>query len=82
VAALRLARKGYRITVLESGRRWRGKEFDRSAWNLRRTFWLPFLGLVGLTRIPVFKDTFIASGAGVGGGSLISPRAALMASSA
>lgn len=71
VAALRLAQKGYRVTVLESGRRWRDEEFDRSAWNLRRTFWWPSLGLVGPTRISVFRDIFIASGAGVGGGSLI-----------
>jgi cholesterol oxidase len=71
VAALRLAEKGYRVVVLESGRRWRDEEFARTGWNLRRMFWAPMLGLLGPTRISVFKDIFIASGAGVGGGSLV-----------
>lgn len=71
VAALRLAEKGYRVAVLETGRRLRDEDFARSGWNLRRMFWLPALGLVGPTRISVFKDIFIASGAGVGGGSLV-----------
>lgn len=71
VAALRLAEKGYRVAVLEAGRRWRDEEFNRTGWNLRRMFWAPALGLVGPTRISIFKDIFIASGAGVGGGSLV-----------
>ena len=71
VAALRLAEKGYRVAVLEAGRRWRDEEFNKSGWNLRRMFWAPALGLVGPTRISIFKDIFIASGAGVGGGSLV-----------
>lgn len=71
VAALRLAEKGYRVRVLEAGRRWRDADFERSGWNLRRTFWMPRLGLVGTLRVNMFKDVFIASGAGVGGGSLV-----------
>jgi len=71
VAALRLAEKGYRVAVIEAGRRWRDEDFDRTGWNLRRMFWAPALGLVGPTRISLFKDIFIASGAGVGGGSLV-----------
>lgn len=71
VAALRLAEKGYRVAVLESGRRYGDDDFPRSGWNLRRMFWLPRLGGIGPTRLSVFKDIFIASGAGVGGGSLV-----------
>jgi cholesterol oxidase len=71
VAALRLAEKGYRVAVLETGRRLRDDDFAKTGWNLRRMFWLPALGLVGPTRISIFKDIFIASGAGVGGGSLV-----------
>jgi cholesterol oxidase len=71
VAALRLAEKGHRVLVLETGRRWRDADFDRSGWNLRRLFWAPRLGLVGPQRVSLFKDIFIASGAGVGGGSLV-----------
>jgi cholesterol oxidase len=70
VAALRLAAKGYSVGVLECGRRFRDEDFAKSAWNLRRYFWMPRLGLRGIFRLTVFKDVFIASGNGVGGGSL------------
>lgn len=71
VAALRLAEKGYRVLLLERGRRWRDEDFTTTGWNLRRMFWAPLAGLVGPTRIAVFKDIFIGCGSGVGGGSLI-----------
>jgi cholesterol oxidase len=70
VSALRLAEKGYSVAVLESGRRFRDSDYAESAWNLRRYFWMPRLGLRGIFRLTVFKDVFIASGNGVGGGSL------------
>ncbi|MDP9227484.1 MAG: GMC family oxidoreductase N-terminal domain-containing protein, partial [Actinomycetota bacterium] len=70
VAALRLAEKGYRVRLLECGRRYRDEDYAESAWNLRRYFWMPRLGLRGIFRITIFKDVLIASGCGVGGGSL------------
>jgi cholesterol oxidase len=70
VAALRLAEKGYRVGVLECGRRYRDRDYAKSAWNLRRYFWMPRLGLRGIFRMTAFKDVFIVSGSGVGGGSL------------
>ena len=70
VAALRLAEKGYRVAVLECGRRYRDEDFAQSTWNLRRYYWMPKLGLRGIFRMTVFKDVFIVSGSGVGGGSL------------
>jgi cholesterol oxidase len=70
VAALRLAEKGYRVGVLECGRRYRDEDFAESAWQLRRYFWMPRIGLRGIFRLTVFRDVFIASGNGVGGGSL------------
>lgn len=71
VSALRLAQKGYKVAVLECGRRYRDQDFARSTWNLRRFLWAPALGLRGILRMSVFRDVFIASGAGVGGGSLV-----------
>jgi cholesterol oxidase len=56
--------------VLECGRRFADDEFAESAWRLRRYFWMPRLGLRGIFRLTLFKDVFIASGNGVGGGSL------------
>ena len=70
VSALRLAEKGYSVGVLECGRRFRDQDFAKSVWNLRRYFWMPRLGLRGIFRMTAFKDTFIVSGSGVGGGSL------------
>jgi cholesterol oxidase len=70
VSALRLAEKGYRVGVLECGRRFRDEDFAKSAWQARRYFWMPRIGLRGIFRLTVFKDLFIVSGNGVGGGSL------------
>jgi cholesterol oxidase len=70
VSALRLAEKGYKVAVLECGRRFGDEDFAKSAWNLRRYFWSPRLGLRGIFRLTAFKDVLIASGNGVGGGSL------------
>lgn len=70
VAALRLATKGHSVLVLECGRRFADHEFARSTWDLRNYFWAPRLGLRGILRLSMFRDVFIATGCGVGGGSL------------
>jgi cholesterol oxidase len=70
VSALRLSEKGYRVLVLEAGRRFADHEHARSTWDLRRYFWAPSIGLRGICRLSLFKDLFLATGAGVGGGSL------------
>lgn len=71
VAALRLAEKGYRVVVLEAGRRWRGDDFPRTNWSLRRYLWLPRLGCRGIQRLTLLDDVLVLSGVGVGGGSLV-----------
>ena len=71
VAALRLAEKGYRVAIVERGRRYRDEDFAESSWNLKRFLWAPALGLRGIFRMSVFKDVFIASGSAVGGGSVV-----------
>ena len=70
VAALRLAQKGYSVRVLESGSRFSDQDFAGSTWDARRYFFAPRLGLRGIMRLTPFPDVLIASGAGVGGGSL------------
>ncbi len=70
VAALRLSEKGYRVGMLECGRRFADDEFADSTWDARRYFWMPKLGCKGILRLTLFKDVLIASGCGVGGGSL------------
>jgi cholesterol oxidase len=72
VSALRLAEKGYSVTVLERGEHFRGKaDMPTSSWDVRRYLYAPRLGLRGLFRMTLFKDMFVMSGAGVGGGSLV-----------
>ena len=71
VSALRLAEKGYRVGVLEQGRRYADAEYASTTWQLRRWLWAPALGLRGIFRLTPFKDVFIASGAAVGGGSTV-----------
>jgi cholesterol oxidase len=70
VSALRLAEKGYRVGVLECGRRFTDKDFPKSTWDIRRYFWAPRIGLRGIFRLTTFKDVSVVSGCGVGGGSL------------
>jgi len=71
VSALRLSEKGYRVGVLECGQRFKDEDYAKSAWNLRRYLWAPFLGLRGILRMTLFKDIFIFSGSAVGGGSAV-----------
>ncbi len=71
VAALRLTEKGYRVAVLESGRRFGPGDFARTNWNLRRYLFMPRLGLRGIQRMTMLDDLVVLSGAGVGGGSLV-----------
>jgi cholesterol oxidase len=70
VSAHRLTEKGYRVAVVESGKRYDDHDFPRSTWDIRRYFFAPRLGLHGIFRLSIFKDVTIVSGAGVGGGSL------------
>jgi len=71
VAALRLTEKGYRVGVLEAGRRFADDELPKSSWRVRRYLWAPRLRCLGLLRMTLLKDTFILTGSGVGGGSLV-----------
>ena len=71
VSALRLAEKGYRVGVLEAGRRFTSRTLPKSSWDLRNFLWAPRLGMRGIQRITLLKDLVVLSAAGVGGGSLV-----------
>ena len=71
VAALRLTEKGYRVAVLEAGRRFTDDTLPKTSWDLRSFLWAPRLGLRGIQRIHVLDDVVVLAGAGVGGGSLV-----------
>jgi cholesterol oxidase len=71
VSALRLTEKGYRVAVVEAGRRFNDETLPQTSWDLRRFIWAPKLGLRGIQRIHLLKDVVVLAGAGVGGGSLV-----------
>ncbi|SUD49161.1 Cholesterol oxidase [Nocardia otitidiscaviarum] len=71
VSALRLTEKGYRVAVLESGRRWTPENLPKTNWNVRKSIWAPRLGMTGTQRISVLGKCAVFSASGVGGGSLI-----------
>ncbi|WP_086663881.1 GMC family oxidoreductase [Lentzea kentuckyensis] len=71
VAALRLTEKGYRVAVLEAGRRFADDEFAKTSWDLRKYLWAPRLKCFGIQRIHTLRNVMVLAGAGVGGGSLV-----------
>lgn len=71
VSALRLAEKGYRVLVLEAGRRFSPSSLPRNNWHLRRYLWLPWLGCRGIQKITWLGRVLVLSGAAVGGGSVV-----------
>ncbi|GAA1761808.1 GMC family oxidoreductase [Streptomonospora arabica] len=70
VSAMRLTEKGYRVGVLEAGRRFTPETLPETSWDVRNFLWAPALGMYGIQRIHLLRDVMILAGAGVGGGSL------------
>ncbi len=69
VTALRLTEKGYRVGVLEAGRRWSDEDFANQ--GSRDLLWAPRLGMFGPMRLSMMGEISLFSAVGVGGGSLI-----------
>ncbi|HEX4783656.1 MAG TPA: GMC oxidoreductase [Candidatus Sulfotelmatobacter sp.] len=70
VSALRLVEKGYRVAVIEMGRRWAPLSFPRTSWSIHRWIWRPKLGLHGFFNMHFFRHATILHGCAVGGGSI------------
>ncbi|MBW2410298.1 MAG: GMC family oxidoreductase [Deltaproteobacteria bacterium] len=71
VSALRLSEKGYKVGVLEKGKRWNTEDFPKTNWNVRKNLWMPALGCYGYQMLTQLKHALIFHGGGVGGGSLV-----------
>ncbi|HET7826859.1 MAG TPA: GMC family oxidoreductase [Anaeromyxobacter sp.] len=71
VSALRLSEKGWRVGVLEMGKRWAAGDFPKTNWNVRKYLWLPALGMYGIQKMTVLEHVIVLHGVGVGGGSLV-----------
>ena len=70
VSAHRLTEKGYRVAVMEMGRRWSAENLPRTNWVLWRWIWRPRLALRGFFNIKLFRHVLILHGCAVGGGSI------------
>ncbi|HEY4106126.1 MAG TPA: GMC family oxidoreductase [Polyangiaceae bacterium] len=71
VSAMRLAQKGYRVAVIEAGKRWTQHDFPKSNWNAFKYLWAPKLRCFGIQNITLLKGVMVLHGSGVGGGSLV-----------
>ena len=70
VAAMRLTEKGYRVLVLERGKRFRDQDFAKTNLHVHKYLWAPALRCFGIFQITPFRDVWVLHGSGVGGGSL------------
>ena len=71
VPALRLTEKGYRVAVVEQGRRISPDDMRAADESLGDLAWLPQLGYRGFFVQHPFRHVGIVGGVGVGGGSLV-----------
>ena len=71
VSALRLSQKGYRVAVLEKGKRYRPQDYPATNWHLRKSVWMPRLGMLGIQALTLLRHVLVLHGTGVGGGSLV-----------
>jgi len=71
VSALRLSEKGYKVLMIEKGKWYKAAEFAKTNWDVKRWLWIPMLNCFGIMKLSLFRQVTIASGVGVGGGSLV-----------
>jgi cholesterol oxidase len=71
VSALRLAEKGYKVLIIEKGKKYKLEDFPKTNWNLRKWLWLPSLRFFGFFKMTFLRHVGILSGVGFGGGSLV-----------
>lgn len=71
ITACRLAEQGWRVCVLERGRRFGPGDFPDRPSQAPRMFWHPRLNPGGFFDLRIMRDVAVMTGAGVGGGSLV-----------
>jgi cholesterol oxidase len=71
ISALRLTEKGYRVLVIEKGRKFSPDQFPETNWNVRKWLWVPSVRFFGFFKMTFYRHIGVLSGVGVGGGSLV-----------
>jgi len=70
VSAMRLGEKGYRVLVLERGKRYEDEDLPRTNWNIWKFLWFPPLRCYGIMQVSLIRGLMALRWAGVGGGSM------------
>jgi len=71
VSAMRLTEKGYRVLVLERGKRFQDEDYPETNWNVFKYLWAPVARCFGIMQLSLFRGFFVFHSSGVGGGSLV-----------
>ena len=71
IAACRLAEQGWRVCVLERGRRFGAGDYPDRLAQFPHAVWHPKHNPGGMFDIRIMRDVAVVTGAGVGGGSLV-----------
>lgn len=71
VSAMRLTEKGYKVLVLERGKRFKDNDFPKTNWNIFNYLWAPVIRCFGILQLSLFSGFFVFHSSGVGGGSLV-----------
>jgi cholesterol oxidase len=71
IAACRLAEEGWRVCVLERGRRFGAGDYPDRLAQFPHAVWHPRHNPGGMFDIRIMRDVAVVTGAGVGGGSLV-----------
>jgi cholesterol oxidase len=71
IAACRLAERGWRVCVLERGRRFGAGDYPDRPAQAPRMFWHRRHNPAGMFDLRIMRDIAVLTGAGVGGGSLV-----------
>lgn len=70
VSAMRLAKKGYSVLVLEQGKKYRDEDYAKTNWHVWKYLWIPALRCYGILQVSILKGAMVLHGRGLGGGSL------------
>ncbi|MGH2841779.1 MAG: GMC family oxidoreductase [Solirubrobacteraceae bacterium] len=71
IAACRLAEQGWKVCVLERGRRFGPGDYPDRPEQAPRAFWHPHHNPGGMFDLRIMRDVAVLTGTGVGGGSLV-----------
>ncbi|MFC1923498.1 cholesterol oxidase, partial [Chloroflexota bacterium] len=56
---MRLTEKGYRVLVLERGKRFRDEDYPETNWNVFKYLWAPVARCFGILQLSLFRGFFV-----------------------